>query len=413
MHVITLGKLVHGGQAIAELENGKRVFVWNGLPGEKVAVELIREKKDYAEGIAVDVIEASPERTTPKDKAYLSTSPWQMMTMEAEQAYKAQILAETIDRAGVTLQHEQRWHHNDAPWRYRNKMEYSFCDDGHGLQLALFERGSHRKQVVEGSAIARAELDKVAQGIRDILQANAIKSSSLKALVVRCTQSGQVAAALFVKDKSFPQLSSLANVCQGVGVYYSSPNSPGSVISQDLYSYGTIALTDTIHGIQTHYDVHSFFQVNLKPFESALQVIRDALRSASGIVDFYSGVGTMVRPLGATKMVEVDARNVQFAQQNVANTAEIVHATAEKSLEHIPSTGGLALDPPRAGLHKKVTQAIRDAQPEIIAYLSCNPSTQARDIAKLQDHYKVVSLDGYNFFPRTPHIESLVILERV
>jgi 23S rRNA (uracil1939-C5)-methyltransferase len=141
--------------------------------------------------------------------------------------------------------------------------------------------------------------------------------------------------------------------------------------------------------------------------------MRNALKSVSGIADFYAGVGTMVRPLEATKMVEVDTRNIKFARENVAGTAKIIHSSAEKSLEHIPSSGGLVLDPPRAGLHKKVTQAIGIAQPDVIAYLSCNPSTQFRDIALLQDHYRVASVDGYNFFPRTPHIESLVILERI
>ncbi|MCA1807577.1 MAG: TRAM domain-containing protein, partial [Actinobacteria bacterium] len=168
MQTVTLDKLVHGGQAIARLKSGKRVFVWNGLPGEKVTLDITRDRKGYAEAIAVDIIAASSERIAPKDTAYLSTSPWQMMTIEAEQAHKARILAETIERAGITLHNPQHWHSSDQQWHYRNKMEYNFFADECGLQLALFERGSHRKQVVQGSSIARVELDETAQHVRDI-----------------------------------------------------------------------------------------------------------------------------------------------------------------------------------------------------------------------------------------------------
>jgi 23S rRNA (uracil1939-C5)-methyltransferase len=72
----------------------------------------------------------------------------------------------------------------------------------------------------------------------------------------------------------------------------------------------------------------------------------------------------------------------------------------------------MIFDPPRAGLHQKVIDRLREVQPAFVAYLSCNPATQARDVARLADYYGIEDFYGYNFFPRTPHIESLVILKK-
>lgn len=414
LHTAKLEKLVHGGQALGWLESGKRVFVWNGLPGETVGVRVTRDKKGYAEGLVEEVIVPSKDRIPPKDAAYLSTSPWQIMSVKAERTYKQEILSETIDRSGFDYKGQVGFSDSSRRWHYRNKMEYSFWADESGLHLALYQRGTHKKQIVTGSSIAKPEIDVVAQAILAVLRAHHIRAGQLKTLVLRANQAGEVVAALFVKDQKFPDLSALRDICKGIAVYYSNPKSPASVISRQLKVHGDITLTDTIDAHLTAYDVNSFFQVNLPVFETALTHMKRHLRGAPHqVVDMYAGVGTLVRPLGATKMVEIDAHNVAMARKNLSGyEVEIVHAQAEKSLSHVPAAGGvLAVDPPRAGLHNSLVRSILDNLPAKILYLSCNPITQVRDIAALSEAYDVIDFHGYNFFPASPHIESLAILK--
>lgn len=410
LHEVTIEKLVHGGQGIGTLADGRRVFVWNALPGETVQARLTKNKRNLAEGIAEHILKASELRQSPKDDAYLSTSPWQITNFEAENTYKAGILAETMQREHVAYDREIKMHASDQQWHYRNKMEYSFWADDEGLHLALFNRGSHQKQIVSGSSIAMPAVDAIAEKIINVLNAHDIRGSQLKTVVVRANQVGEVVAALFVKDESFPELPELADVCRGMAVYYSNPKSPASVLTRQLYQFGEITLTDEINGAAIQYDVNSFFQVNLGIFNQALRQIAENVEGE--VVDMYAGVGTIGIPVGAHRLVEIDEHNIGMAKHNVgARGTSVVQASAETALEHIPSSGTLIVDPPRAGLHQKVTEAILETAPDRVIYLSCNPITQARDLALLQSSYDILSIDGYNFFPRTPHIESLAVLQ--
>lgn len=412
---VVIQKLVHGGQGLGALADGRKVFVWNALPGETVAVELTKKRRDYAEGIAVEVItDASADRTTPKDEAYLSTSPWQIMTFAAESAAKQQILTEVMQREGIA--HDAiPFYAGERQWQYRNKMEYSFWADDEGLHAALFNRGTHHKQIVPGSSIARPEIDAVAQKMCSILTEVGVRGSQLKTVVIRCDQKGNCVVALFVKDKFFPEIEELKNVCQGLVVCYSNPKSPASVLTKELYTFGDIQLSDKALGYDIAYDVHSFFQVNLPVFEMALKRIDYFTGGVGKKVDMYAGVGTIGIPVLATTLVELDAHNIEMAQKNVAQTnreVEVIQASSESALQYIASDATLIVDPPRAGLHKDVVARINEAKPPSLVYLSCNPSTQARDIALLQGNYELKTLEGYNFFPRTPHIESLAFLTR-
>jgi 23S rRNA (uracil1939-C5)-methyltransferase len=115
-------------------------------------------------------------------------------------------------------------------------------------------------------------------------------------------------------------------------------------------------------------------------------------------------------------LVESDTQSASEAKANAdgKNNCEVINAKTEKSLEHLEGKDVVIVDPPRAGLHKKVVQKITEVKPKIIVYLSCNPTTQARDVTALMGAgYIVKFAKGYNFFPRTPHIESLIVLEKL
>lgn len=414
LYTVKVSKLVHGGQALGELENGQKAFVWGALPGETVQFRVTKKRKDFVEGVAAGVIKPSSDRVEPRDAHYMSTSPWQILSEPKETFYKKEILKETFRRAGVDFSGEIETTEPPVYWQYRNKMEYSFYGDESGLHLALFNRGTHAKQVVEGSSIARPEIDEAAQKIVSILEKNQIRAGILKSLILRCNQDGEVVAALFVKNQEFPQISELDGSCKGLVIIFSNPKSPASVRTKDLYSYGDISLSDTIVGTDIGYDVFSFFQVNVPVFESAVHKIAEMAGDLPAI-DMYSGVGSIGIAIPSVEtLVEIDDSNVLWAEKNakVRQDLKIVNAPSEKTLDIVDSNHVLIVDPPRAGLHIDLTNIINTEKPPKIIYLSCNPSTQARDIAALQENYKLERLAMYNFFPRTPHIESLALLVR-
>ena len=408
---IQITKLVHGGQGLGQLSDGRKIFVWNALPGEVVGVRVGRKKRDYAEGFAEEVLTASKDRIAPVDEAYLSTSPWQIMKFEAENQYKKEIIVETFQREGVVLP-EFQFITAGEPLHYRNKMEYSFWGDDDGLHLALFHRASHGKRIVTGSSIARPEIDETANKIVAILNKNGVRASSLKTIVLRSDSQGNVVVSLFVKDNAFQEISELKDVCTGITVVFSNPKSPASVVTETLYSYGSLVLQDKVFDTDISYGVHSFFQVNLPVFETALTAIRSAVAGRKHVVDMYAGVGTIGLAVGAETLVEPDGNNTEMAKVNAGKKVKVIQASTEQVLEYITPETTIIFDPPRAGLHQKVIARLRESKPARVAYLSCNPATQARDMARLADCYEVEHFYGYNFFPRTPHIESLVILKK-
>lgn len=406
---VIIDKLVHGGQGLGQLSDGRKIFVWNALPGETVGVRVGRKKRGYAEGFAEEIIVPSSDRIDPVDEAYLSTSPWQILNFETENTYKKEILAEAFEREKVILPDFEFVSVGD-PYHYRNKMEYSFWGDNDGLHLALFHRASHGKRVITGSSIARPEIDEKANELVAILNNNGIRASQLKTVILRVNKAGNVVMGLFVKDDKFPKITDLDELCNGISVYYSNPKSPASIITKALYGHGSIVLQDDILGTSISYNVNSFFQVNLPVFEKSLADIKAAVKGQKNIVDMYSGVGTIGLSVGAKALIELDEHNVSMAKKN--DKAEVIHASSEQALEYITPDACMIFDPPRAGLHDKVTDRILEVKPARIVYLSCNPSTQARDLARLSSEYSINSFSGYNFFPRTPHIESLAILEK-
>lgn len=407
MERVKIEKLVHGGQGIGILADGRKVFVWNALPGEEVGVRLTKKHRDYTEGVAEDILKASSDRIEPVDEAYLSTSPWQIMDLDAENRYKKEILTETFRREGVPLP-DFAFIYEPPELHYRNKMEYSFWADEDGLHLALFHRGSHGKQIVKGSSIARPEIDKTAHNILAILNKNGVRGSQLKTVVIRSNTEGATVVALFVKDEQFPRLD-FSDCAQGIAIYFSTPKSPASIVTRELYRTGDIILADTILETPLRYDVNSFFQVNIPVFERALQEMKRHL-SGGPLVDMYAGVGSIGVVLGARTLVELDAQNVAMAKHNAPKSTVVVQASTEKALEYITADAEIIFDPPRAGLHEKVIKRLLEVTPRKLIYLSCNPATQARDVARLQEKYEIQHVTGYNFFPRTPHIENLVIL---
>lgn len=410
--IVSVTKLVHGGQGLAELSDGRKVFVWNALPGETVRAQVIKQKSSYAEAIAEEIMVASPDRVAPKETNYLSTSPWQIIKFSAENDHKKSIVLDLFAHEKVALPAVGAVVHGDQEWHYRNKMEYSFWGDDDGLHLALHQRGSHGKQIVTGSELAMPAIDAGANAIATQLSLMQARAGDLKTIMVRADAKGNAVAALFVKLESFKKLELPAEL-KGLRVYHSNPKSPASVPTKLLYELGNTTLHDSVNGNRLAYDPVSFFQANLPVFEQAVQSINKATAKAGKIVDFYSGVGSIGLSLkNTTTLVETDSLATDMAKINVGSRQlEVVKAIAETALDYIAADATLIVDPPRAGLHQKVVDRILAVQPPHVVYLSCNPATQARDLKLLAERYTITQFQIYNFFPKTPHIETLAILE--
>lgn len=425
--IIELTKIVGGGQAIGTLKNGQKCFVWGGLPGENVEVRLTKKKSKLSEAIVERVISPSPDRIDPHDpESYLSTSPWQIMSFAAEQLYKSQLVAEAFELHGVTLPSQPEIYSDHTEYGYRNKIEFSWFGDTDTisgvdmLDLAFFRRGSRGKVAVDGTSLARPEINKLAREIRDLLRTKPITARNLKTLIIRCDQRGSCVWQLYLKDEIQDLVSETeANKlpAQGGEIIFSNPKSPASVITKRLAAFGDITLTDTLLDVPFRYSAESFFQINLPIYQRTLGDIAKWIDNRE-VVDMYSGVGTIGLTIGGEKvtLVEINEYAVREMRRNIDDLdkkASAILAASESALDYITPDKTIIVDPPRAGLHTNVVDQLLEVLPPRIIYLSCNPVTQARDIAKLLDKYQIAHHTGYNFFPRTPHIENLVVIDKL
>ena len=421
---IKLDKIVGGGQALGTLEGGRKMFVWGGLPGETVAAQMTKKKSNLAEGVVMEVLEPSAERITPRDDtSYLSTSPWQIMTFDAEQHYKSALIEEAFELHDIVLPDKIEVFTDDKQYEYRNKIEFSWYwnKESDTLDLAFFRRGTHGKIPVDGTSLANPAINRAATAMRDLLRTKSdVRAYMLKTLLVRCDNSGNVAMQLYVKEPDFAQLPEHEIVNLGVAGFelvFSNPKSPASVITNRLQQWGTVNLSDNILDIPFTYAVEGFFQINIPIYEQALRDMKKFVNSKKPTVDLYSGVGTIGLTIGGANvtLVEINEPAVIEMKRNIKaldreKAVQAILAPSESALEHIVAGSTIIVDPPRAGLHEDVVDKLLDVAPERIIYLSCNPVTQARDVARLSEKYGIQYHRGYNFFPRTPHIEHLVVL---
>ena len=423
-------KIVGGGQAIGTLDDGRKAFVWGGLPKELVTIRVTKKKSHFVEGIVTEIIEKSPERITPRDEnSYLSTSPWQIMPMSSEQSQKISLIEEAFSLHNITLPEKIKVFSDGVEFNYRNKVEFSWFGDTtenstkETLDLAFFKRGGKGKVIVDGTSLAHPSINKLAIEIRDLLRTKPIVARQLKTLLIRSDQQGNAVWQLYVKDKIENLISDdEAKLLSAAGgeIIYSNPKSPASRITERLNKFGDTTLSDTILGVAFNYACEGFFQVNIPVYEKALSDMKAWINCNEKlpILDLYSGVGTIGLTIGGddVTLVEINEHAVAEMQRNIAKlnrpSAKAILAPSEKSLECITGEQIVIVDPPRAGLHADVTNRLLETEPPRIIYLSCNPVTQARDVSLLQEKYKIVHHQGYNFFPRTPHIEHLVVLDK-
>lgn len=379
--MVKVEKIIPGGQALGTLEDGRKIFFWNTLPGEIVTeYDIAKQKSHFVEAIATKIENSSKFRVEPKDTCFLSTSPWQIVDWDYENQLKVDLVVEIFREHHIDIK-KPEFFTDGNPYFYRNKMEYALYwnNELNKIELAFHARGSHRKIPVKSSSIERPEIFAKAQQIIDDLNSRHEEARRYQSILLRCNQNGEVSGGLYENHKPHPVFNNL---------------------------------TDNIFGQTYSYSPNGFFQINLPVYELALKEIQKYI-DTDNVLDLYAGVGTIGLSAARDKhlvLVEVDKNAFQELERNCSTSAHPVLAKSEDALDFINSNQTVILDPPRAGCDKKLIDKLLEVQPQTIIYLSCNPATQARDVKILLDKYQIKEIKTFNFFPRTPHIENLVIL---
>ena len=210
---LKLDVIVGGGQALGTLEDGRKAFVWGGLPDERVTIRITKKKSHFVEGVVTEIHETSPKRIAPKDPtSYLSTSPWQIMAFEDEQHYKSALIEEAFVLHDIVLPDTIKVYTDEKIYNYRNKVEFSWFGDttpsGNTLDLAFFQRGSKGKIVVDSCSLLPDSMINLARSIRDLLQTKPVTARNLKTLLIRADQQGNCVWQLYLKDR-LPEVISL------------------------------------------------------------------------------------------------------------------------------------------------------------------------------------------------------------
>ena len=410
--MVHVDKIIPGGQALGTLEDGRKIFFWNALPGEIVTeYDIAKQKSHFVEAIATKIENPSKFRVESKDTCFLSTSPWQIIDWNYENQLKSDLVVEIFREHQINIEKPEIFTDNN-PYYYRNKMEYALYwnNETELIELAFHLRGSHRKIPINNSSIERPEIFTAAQQIVDNLNNHHEEARKYQSILLRCNRNGEVSGGLYENHKPHPVFKNLI---------------------------------DNILGQTYSYSPNGFFQINLPVYELALKEIKKHI-STNNVLDLYAGVGTIGLSVARDKhLVLVENNKAAYTEmcKNCAegvfeggsepgkarssaktpvatgvldaprkNSPQAILANSEDMLGFIVSNQTVILDPPRAGCDKKLIDKLLEVQPQTIIYLSCNPATQARDVKILSDKYQIKEIKTFNFFPRTPHIENLVIL---
>lgn len=387
MESVRIEKLIPGGQALGTLASGKKIMLWGALPNEIVTKwEVSKEKNSFVEGIVTEIKQASPQRIKAKDECYLSTSPWQILDYEYELSEKRELLLEIFRQQKIAIDPAliSAVQTDGRDFYYRNKMEYAlyYNIDEAKIYPAFRTRGTHRKLPITQSSLERPEIWRAASSIIDDMNARGEEARKYQSLLLRCNQAGEISGGLFENRKPHPKFHQLS---------------------------------DSLIGKTYNYSPNGFFQINLPVYEMVLKEISKHIKSEE-VLDLYSGVGTIGLSVARDRkltLVECDKPAYLEMENNCRGTnAKPVLAKSEDATDFIKHQQTVIVDPPRAGCMPNVIEKIKSELPAQLIYLSCNPITQTRDISFLMDNFEITSCIPYNFFPRTPHLENLIIMER-
>ncbi|MFI5331402.1 MAG: 23S rRNA (uracil(1939)-C(5))-methyltransferase RlmD [Desulfobaccales bacterium] len=454
---LSIDKLAFGGQALGRLD-GLVVFVEHALPGQRVRVRITRKKAQFAEGRVVEVLEQSPAYTPPFCRHFgvCGGCQWQDLDYEEQLHWKHLQVQEALRQLrGLSPAAILAPVASPQPRYYRNKMEFAFAPRGwqaagetaasRGLALGLHVGDSFERifdleecflQSIQAPAIVREVRTWCRQrGLPAYDTRN--RRGFWRFLVLReGKRTGQTLVHLITSDQGdtkavgalgahlqakFPDLTTLVHSVSRKRAQVASGE-----VSRTLWGPGYIE--EELGGLRLRISANSFLQTNTAAAENLYQAV-SRLGEFTGketVWDLYCGAGSIALYLAAQAQRVVGFELVPAAvddayvncRLNGIDNCRFQAGDLKEQIHQALRTGDpprpevVVTDPPRAGMHPEVVQAILELAPRRLIYVSCNPATLARDLGRLQEQYDITTVQPFDLFPQTGHIECVARLDR-
>ena len=433
------------------------VFVPHAVPGDVVDIEVRKKRRRYMEGVVKKFCSYSPDRVVPECSHFCQCGgcKWQDLPYEKQLYYKQKQVTDNLIRIGhLTLPEINPIIGSEKIYGYRNKLEFTFSDSrwftseeiSSGLPLVnapalgFHVPGFFDKVVdIERCFLQDSRSDEIRNGLRQFAIGQDIPFFNirghhglLRTLVVRISSIGEIMVIVNFYDgnedmrnsvldylsKSFPYITSL--------MYVVNPKPHDSFADLDVLLHsGRDYILEEMEGLKFKIGPKSFYQTNSEQAYRLYSVVRDMadFKGHECVYDLYTGTGTIAnfvadrvkRVIGVEYVPEaIEDAKENSAMNNISNTefyaGDMKNVLTPAFVKEKGRPDVVILDPPRAGIHQDVIDCILDTAPETIIYVSCNPATQARDLALLQNKYDIVAVQPVDMFPQTHHVENVVKL---
>ncbi len=403
---VRMEKLVYGGDCLGRLPDGRAVFVPFVLPGEVVQVQLTTEKKRFARGWPLELLETSPDRITPRCSHFGACGGCQYQNLDyAKQlTLKVELIKEQLQRIGkIENPPIQPIIPSPNPWHYRNFVQFHLSREG---ELGYIHADGKHLLPIQECHLPQEPINALWP------QIDLGSGSNVQRLGIRQDTYDSLMLIMEGEDPQPPEFS----VDIPISAVYTPPDANLTVLAGDDH------LTFSILGRDFQVSARSFFQVNTPMAEKMVQFLLKNLpfSSDSHVVELYAGVGlfsAFIAPR-VSRLTAIESSGSACHDFTVNldefDNVSLYEAEAEDALPTLEEPADiLVVDPPRAGLAPLVHDVLESIQPRQIAYISCDPATLARDLKKiLQKGYRLVSVTPFDLFPQTGHVESISILIR-
>ncbi|MGN0209829.1 MAG: 23S rRNA (uracil(1939)-C(5))-methyltransferase RlmD [Muribaculaceae bacterium] len=455
---LTIVDVAAEGNALARHDE-MVVFVPYGAPGDVVDVQITKKRHSYAEGRIVRLVKAGDVRIAPRCEHFgvCGGCRWQHLPYSVQLECKQRQVSDALQRIGkVEFPPITPIKGSARIWEYRNKMEYTYSNrrwltpeqmasgevfddrDGAGFHIP----GAFDKVLDIDCCHLQDDLgNQLRRFIKEYAKANGLsfydlreQHGLLRTLMVRIASTGEVMAVMcFGEDDrvaieqvmsavkaEFPQITSL--------LYVVNLKANDTISDQEVVTYsGRNYIEEEMEGLRFRIGPKSFYQTNSEQAYELYKVARDFadLHDDELVYDLYTGTGTIANfvsrrcrhVIGIEYVPEAIADAKVNSQVNGIDNTEFYAGDMKDVLtdEFIEQHGRpqvMIIDPPRAGMHADVVKVVLNARPERIVYVSCNPATQARDLAMMNEQYRIVAVQPVDMFPHTHHVENVVKLVR-
>ncbi len=457
LHHVVMENYAAEGKSLARVE-GKVIFVENTIPGDEVDVLLQKNKKDWAEGIALHFHKYSDLRIEPFCQHFgvCGGCQWQMLPYHQQLKYKQQQVTDNLRRIGkVPLPEILPIIGAEPTIRYRNKIEYTFSNKRFLLAEELHNPLISADENVAGFH-ARGYFDKVVPIIECHLQSEPTNflrlaigeyakknnishydirnhTGYLRNLLIRIATTGEIMVNVVVgyddKNPLFPLLEFVQNKFPEITtlLYTINPKKNDSLFDlQPQVFSGKGYIIEKLEDFKFKISPKSFFQTNTGQGEKLYQVAREfaELNGTQTVYDLYCGTGSigifvskLAKKIAGVEMVEdaIEDAKENAGLNNLENAfffaGDVIDVCNDAFFDNHGKPDVIITDPPRAGMHEKLVKKLLEIAAPLIVYVSCNPATQARDLALLHEKYEVTKIQPVDMFPHTLHIENVVQLK--